>query len=73
METCYKVPRADQGMTLTENCFGFERSHAARAPRARGKEVGSRHGRTYRKEEDPVKDGVRALYCVLKYGLLRLN
>ena len=80
METCYKVFRREiiQGMPLTEKRFGFEPEvtlKLARIPNVRVYEVGiSYHGRTYEEgKKIGWKDGVRALYCVLKYGLLRLN
>jgi glycosyltransferase involved in cell wall biosynthesis len=78
METCYKVFRRDiiQGMTLSEDRFGFEPEvtlKLARIPGIRVYEVGiSYHGRTYAEgKKIGWKDGVRALYCILKYGLLR--
>jgi len=80
METCYKVFRREliQGMPLKEKRFGFEPEvtlKLARIPGVRVYEVGiSYHGRTYEEgKKIGWKDGVRALYCVLKYGLLRLN
>ena len=76
METCYKLFRTDmvQGLTLQEKRFGFEPEVTAkisRIPRIRIYEVGiSYYGRTY---EDGKKigwrDGFRAIYCILKYGL----
>jgi len=80
METCYKVFRREliQGMTLTENRFGFEPEvtlKLSRIPGVRVYEVGiSYHGRTYEEgKKIGWKDGFRALYCILKYGLLRVN
>jgi glycosyltransferase involved in cell wall biosynthesis len=80
METCYKVFRRQviQGMTLTENRFGFEPEvtlKLARDKRVRVYEVGiSYHGRTYEEgKKIGWKDGVRALYCIFKYGLLRAD
>ena len=80
METCYKLFRTDliQGLTLRENRFGFEPEVTAkisRIPRIRIYEVGiSYYGRTY---EDGKKigwqDGVRAIYCIVKYGLFRTD
>lgn len=80
METCYKLFRTDmvQSLTLRENRFGFEPEVTAkisRIPRIRIYEVGiSYYGRTY---EDGKKigwrDGFRAIYCILKYGLLRMK
>lgn len=79
MEVCYKVfKRAilDQ-ITLKEDRFGFEPEFTAKIARLNCVvyEVGiSYYGRTY---EDGKKiswrDGVRAVYVILKYGLLRPN
>jgi len=78
METCYKVFRREiiQGMRLQEDRFGFEpevTAKLARIPGVRIYEVGiSYHGRTYAEgKKIGWKDGVRALYCIVKYGLLR--
>ena len=77
METCYKVFRREiiQSVKLTEDRFGFEPEVTARiaALGCRVYEVGiSYSGRTYEEgKKIGWKDGVRALWCVLKYGLLR--
>ena len=80
METCYKVFRSEviKSIELRENRFGFEPEvtiKIARDPDIRIYEVGiSYHGRTYREgKKINWKDGVSALFCILKYGLLRLN
>lgn len=80
METCYKLFRTDmvQGLTLREKRFGFEPEVTAkisRIPRIRIYEVGiSYYGRTYEDgKKIGYKDGFRAIYCILKYGLLRVN
>jgi glycosyltransferase involved in cell wall biosynthesis len=78
METCYKVFRRSviQSIKIRENRFGFEPEvtiKISRIPDIRIYEVGiSYSGRTY-KEGKKIgwKDGVRAIYCILKYGLLR--
>jgi glycosyltransferase involved in cell wall biosynthesis len=78
METCYKVFRTEiiQSIKLNENRFGFEPEITAkisRVPNIRIYEVGiSYYGRTY-KEGKKIgwKDGFRALYCILKYGLFK--
>ncbi len=80
METCYKLFRTDiiKNMTLREKRFGFEpeiTAKIARIPNIRIYEVGiSYYGRTY---EDGKKigwrDGFRAMYCIIKYGLLKVN
>lgn len=76
METCYKLFRTDliQGLTLRENRFGFEPEVTAkisRIPKIRIYEVGiSYYGRTYEDgKKIGWKDGVRAIYCIFKYGL----
>ena len=76
METCYKLFRTElvQSLELHENRFGFEPEVTAkisRIPRIRIYEVGiSYYGRTY---EDGKKigwrDGFRAIYCIVRYGL----
>jgi glycosyltransferase involved in cell wall biosynthesis len=78
METCYKVFRRAviQGVRIEENRFGFEPEVTAkisRIPGIRIYEVGiSYHGRTYVEgKKIGWKDGVRAIYCIIKYGLFR--
>jgi hypothetical protein len=78
METCYKLFRADlvQGLTLKENRFGFEpevTAKIARIPNIRIYEVGiSYYGRTFAEgKKINWKDGFRAIYCILKYGLFK--
>ncbi len=76
METCYKVFKRHiiQSIPLQEKRFGFEpevTAHIARIPDIRIYEVGiSYYGRTY-KEGKKIgwKDGFRAIYCIVKYGL----
>ncbi len=79
METCYKLFRRDiiQGLDLKENRFGFEpevTAKVARVPGVRIYEVGiSYYGRTYAEgKKIGWRDGFRALYCIIKYGLLKL-
>ncbi|MDX1569778.1 MAG: glycosyltransferase family 2 protein [Xanthomonadales bacterium] len=79
METCYKVFRREiiQSVTLAEDRFGIEPEITLKLARIRGIrifEVGiSYAGRTYAEgKKIGWKDGVRAIYCILKYGLLRL-
>jgi glycosyltransferase involved in cell wall biosynthesis len=76
METCYKAFRRDiiQGLRIEENRFGFEPEitlKLSRIPEIRIYEVGiSYFGRTYAEgKKIGWKDGVRAIYCILKYGL----
>ena len=77
METCYKAFRREiiQSIKIEENRFGFEPEITAKVAKlnCRIYEVGiSYDGRTY-KEGKKVgwKDGVRAIYCILKYNLFR--
>ena len=77
METCYKLFRRDilQGLKLEENRFGFEPEVTAKVARVKGVriyEVGiSYYGRTYAEgKKIGWRDGFRAIYCILKYGLL---
>ncbi|MGV3600341.1 MAG: glycosyltransferase family 2 protein, partial [Dyadobacter fermentans] len=76
METCYKLFRADQlkSLTLLEKRFGFEPEVTAKIskiPKIRIYEVGvSYYGRTYEEgKKINWKDGFRALYCIVRYGL----
>lgn len=78
METCYKLFRADliKNIQLNEKRFGFEpevTAKVARLPKVRIYEVGiSYYGRTYEEgKKIGWKDGFRAIYCILKYGLFR--
>jgi len=78
METCYKLFKSDiiKNMHLTENRFGFEPEVTAkisRIPKISIYEVGiSYYGRTYEEgKKIGAKDGFRAIYCILKYGLFK--
>ena len=78
METCYKLFKADiiKKLHLHENRFGFEPEvthKLARNKSIRIYEVGiSYYGRTYEEgKKIGWKDGFRAIWCVLKYGLFR--
>ncbi len=77
METCYKVFRAEviQNITLRENRFGFEPEVTAKIAKGgfRVYEVGiSYSGRTYEEgKKIGWKDGVRALYCIIRYNLFK--
>jgi glycosyltransferase involved in cell wall biosynthesis len=77
METCYKVFRREiiQSIVIEENRFGFEPEITAKIAKlhCRIYEVGiSYYGRTY-KEGKKIgwRDGVRAIYCILKYNLFK--
>jgi len=75
METCYKVFRREiiQAIDIKENRFGFEPEITAKVARTgcRIYEVGiSYYGRTYEEgKKIGWKDGVRALYAIIKYNL----
>jgi hypothetical protein len=78
METCYKMFKSEliQKISLKENRFGFEpevTAKIARIPNVRIYEVGiSYYGRTYAEgKKIGWRDGFRALYCIVKYGLLK--
>ncbi|MBL7915988.1 MAG: glycosyltransferase family 2 protein [Bacteroidia bacterium] len=78
METCYKLFKREiiQSLTLKENRFGFEPEVTAkisRIPKIRIYEVGiSYYGRTYEEgKKINWKDGFRAIYCILRYGLFK--
>lgn len=77
METCYKLFRTDiiQGLQLKERRFGFEPEVTAkisRIPEIRIYEVGiSYYGRTFAEgKKISWRDGVRAIYCIVKYGTI---
>ena len=78
METCYKVFRSEvlRRLELREDRFGFEPEVTAKLARLRVRlyEVGiSYSGRTYDEgKKIGWRDGLWALWCILKYGLLRL-
>ncbi|MBI5603618.1 MAG: glycosyltransferase family 2 protein [Deltaproteobacteria bacterium] len=77
METCYKVFRSPvlKSITLEEKRFGFEPEVTAKIARlgCRIYEVGiSYTGRTYTEgKKINWKDGIRALWCIFKYGILK--
>ncbi len=75
METCYKAFRSEviKSINIRENRFGFEPEVTAKIARKnlRIYEVGiSYYGRTYSEgKKIGWKDGVRAIYCILKYNI----
>ncbi len=78
METCYKMFRAEiiKSLYLKEKRFGFEPEVTQKIARIKGiriYEVGiSYYGRTYEEgKKISWKDGFRALYCIIKYGLFK--
>jgi glycosyltransferase involved in cell wall biosynthesis len=80
METCYKMFRSQyiKDLKLSEKRFGFEPEVTAKIARIKAiriYEVGiSYYGRTYAEgKKIGWKDGFRAIYCILKYGLFRAS
>jgi len=77
METCYKAFRKEilDKIHIEENRFGFEPEITAKVAKlgCRVYEVGiSYSGRTYQEgKKIGWKDGIRAIYCILKYNLFR--
>jgi len=76
METCYKMWRSElvKSVNLKEQRFGFEpevTAKVSRIPNVRIYEVGiSYYGRTYEEgKKINWKDGVRAIYCIMKYNI----
>jgi glycosyltransferase involved in cell wall biosynthesis len=75
METCYKVFKREviQSVKIQENRFGFEPEITAKISKMnlRIYEVGiSYSGRTYQEgKKIGWKDGVRAIYAILKYNI----
>lgn len=76
METCYKLFRADiiKSIYFKEKRFGFEPEVTAKIARFKNiriYEVGiSYYGRTFDEgKKIGMKDGFRALFCILKYNL----
>ena len=80
IETGYKVFRAEviRDIRLRENRFGFEVEITQKIARKRCRvyEVGiSYFGRDFDegKKIHPIRDGLWAIWCIVKYGLLRVN
>ncbi len=79
VECCYKMFRREviQGITIEENRFGFEPEITAKAARRQLRiyEVGvSYAGRTYAEgKKIGWRDGIRAVYAILKYNIWRRN
>ncbi|MCA9247104.1 MAG: glycosyltransferase family 2 protein [Planctomycetales bacterium] len=76
MECCYKLFRREvlERIEIEEDRFGFEPEIVAKVARlgCRIYEVGiAYHGRTYEEgKKIGWRDGVRAVWCILKYNLL---
>ena len=79
METCYKAFRTEilKSIKIKEKRFGFEPEITAKVARMRCRiyEVGiSYFGRTYEEgKKIGWKDGVRAIWCIIKYNLIIKN
>jgi len=78
IETCYKLFRSEiiKSVNLRENRFGFEPEVTAKIARIKGiriYEVGiSYYCITYGEgKKIKWKDGFRAIWCILKYGMFR--
>ncbi len=77
METGYKIFRAEiiKKINIEENRFGFEPEITAKVAKMKCRiyEVGiSYSGRNYAEgKKINWRDGIRALWCILKYGVLR--
>jgi glycosyltransferase involved in cell wall biosynthesis len=77
IETCYKAFRREiiQSITIEEDRFGVEPEITAKIAKIKCRiyEVGiSYYGRTYEEgKKINWKDGFRALYCIVKYNILR--
>ena len=75
METCYKAFRTEiiKSIKIKENRFGFEPEITAKISKMnlRIYEIGiSYYGRTYSEgKKIGWKDGLKAIYCILKYNL----
>jgi len=75
METCYKIFRREviQSIPIEENRFGFEPEITVKVAKRRLRiyEVGiSYWGRTYEEgKKIGWKDGIRAVWCLLKYSI----
>ena len=75
METCYKVFRKEviQSIRIKENRFGIEPEITAKVAKKHFRiyEVGiSYYGRTYSEGKKITwKDGITAIYCIIKYNL----
>src|SRR3989304_5514645 len=77
IETCYKVFKAEviRAITIEENRFGFEPEITAKIAKKRYRlyEIGiSYSGRDYSEgKKIGWKDGIRAIWCIIKYNLIR--
>ena len=73
METCYKLFKSEviKNIDLRENRFGFEPEVTAKLSKAKAKIVEVQIEYNPRSKEEGkkigIKDGLRAIYCILKY------
>lgn len=79
METCYKAFKTEilKSITIREKRFGFEPEITAKVARMKCRiyEVGiSYFGRTYEEgKKIGWKDGVRAIWCIIRYNIFFKN
>jgi len=80
METCYKLFKKDiiKSIELKEDRFGFEPEvtiKISRIPEIKIYEVGiSYAGRTYAEgKKINWRDGISAIYCIIKYGIFKIK
>jgi glycosyltransferase involved in cell wall biosynthesis len=80
METCYKLIRTDiiKKIPLKEKRFGFEPEVTAKLAKIKGIkifEVGISYYARGRHEGKKIgrKDAIRAIICIIKYGLFKIN
>ena len=77
METCYKMMKAEivRQIVIEQDRFGMEPEITAKIARLKCRifEVGvSYYGRTYEEgKKTNWKDGFKAIYCILRYGIFR--
>jgi len=78
MEVCYKVFRSEvlADVTIEEDRFGFEPEITAKIAKSKKWRIYevpiSYYGRGYAEgKKIGWRDGVRAIYCILKYGVFR--
>ncbi|MGB0713026.1 MAG: glycosyltransferase family 2 protein [Gammaproteobacteria bacterium] len=78
METCYKLVRRDlmQSLPLREQRFGFEPELTARLARVPGlrlvtRPISYRPRRYAAGKKIGLSDGLRAIYCILRFNLFR--
>lgn len=76
METCYKLVRTAiaKNLTLKEKHFGFEPEITAKLAKVKGITIGevpiTYNSRTHEEgKKIGWKDGVKALYCIVRYNL----